>query len=51
MASWLFDKTVVDSIFEEVPSRYAERRSDFTKMFPTMARRGDNAQMVILELI
>jgi ribosomal protein L17 len=45
-AAWLYDKSVVDSIFEEVPSRYAERRNDFTKMFPTLARRGDNAQMV-----
>jgi hypothetical protein len=46
VASWLYDKSVVDSIFEEVPTRYADRRNDFTKMFPTLSRRGDNAQMV-----
>ena len=51
VASWLYDKTVVDSIFAEVPARYAERRNDFTRVFPTLSRRGDNASMVILELV
>jgi ribosomal protein L17 len=44
VASWLYDKSVVDSIFEAAPERYATRRNDFTKMFPTLSRRGDNAQ-------
>jgi|APGre2960657444_1045066.scaffolds.fasta_scaffold01335_7 large subunit ribosomal protein L17 len=51
MNAWLYDKTVVDTIFEQAPERYAERRNDFTKMTAALARRGDNASMVVLELV
>jgi len=50
--AWLYDKTVVENIFREVPGRYPERRNDFTKMtVAQLGRRGDNATMVTLELI
>ena len=51
MNAWLYDKAVVESIFAEAPARYAERRNDFTKMTTQLSRRGDNANMVTLELI
>lgn len=50
MHAWLYDKTVVEAIFAEAPGRYAERNNDFTKMSVALSRRGDNANMVTLEL-
>lgn len=34
-----------------VPERYANRTNDFTKMAWSKNRRGDNAEMVTLELV
>jgi large subunit ribosomal protein L17 len=50
MHAWLYDKAVVEAIFSEAPERYAERSNDFTKMTLALSRRGDNANMVTLEL-
>ncbi len=51
MNAWLYDKAVAQSIYEEAANRYPDRNSDFTKMTAALSRRGDNASMVVLELI
>lgn len=47
---YLFDKDLVHALFEQVPSRYGERKGGYTRITRTVSRRGDNAAMAIIEL-
>mmetsp|Transcript_27447 Transcript_27447/g.52271 ORF Transcript_27447/g.52271 Transcript_27447/m.52271 type:complete len:182 (+) Transcript_27447:57-602(+) len=49
--SFLYDKQLVHSLFNEVPNRYGERDGGYTRIFHTNSRRGDNAPMRIIELV
>ena len=47
----LTDKELVHSLFEQVPDRYAERNGGYTRVLKHGFRRGDNAEMGVIELL
>lgn len=44
-------QTALQKLFDEVAPRFAERNGGYTRILKTVQRRGDAAQMVILELV
>ena len=49
--SYLYDKELVSQLFKEVNSRYSDRQGGYTRIVRTKRRRGDNAEMAIIELV
>ena len=47
---YLFDKQLVHALFEQAASRYGDRNGGYTRIIRTVRRRGDNAEMSIIEL-
>ena len=45
------DTEAVKQVFDELAPRYKERNGGYTRILKTEERRGDNALMVILELV
>ena len=45
------DEECVNKVFNELAPRYAERDGGYTRIIKTAERKGDNALMVILELV
>ena len=45
------DTEAVKKVFNELAPRYKERNGGYTRILKTEERRGDNALMVILELV
>ena len=45
------DTEAVSKVFNELAPRYKERNGGYTRILKTEERRGDNALMVILELV
>ncbi len=45
------DKEVVEKVFNELAPRYAERQGGYTRILKLTERRGDNALMVLLQLV
>lgn len=45
------DNECVKKVFDELAPRYKERNGGYTRIIKTTERKGDNALMVILELV
>ncbi|MDY7015573.1 MAG: 50S ribosomal protein L17, partial [Cyanobacteriota bacterium] len=48
---YLLDKNLVHALFAEANDRYGSRNGGYTRITRTKRRRGDNAEMAILELV
>jgi len=48
---YLYDKELVHGIFEQVPERYSDREGGYTRVLKDGFRRGDNAEMGVIELV
>ena len=49
---YIYDKDLVASLFEQVPERYADRNGGYCRVIrEELPRRGDSAQMAIVELV
>lgn len=49
--AYLYDEAVVAKLFEEIAPNYAERQGGYTRTIKKGYRRGDAAEVVILELV
>ena len=45
------DNEVVHKVFEEMPEKYSDRSSGYTRILKLGPRRGDAAPMVLMELV
>lgn len=49
--SYLLDEDVVKKLFDEIAPKYAERQGGYSRIMKLGYRRGDAAQMVLVELV
>jgi large subunit ribosomal protein L17 len=48
---YIYDKDLVHALFEQAKERYGNRSGGYTRVVRTKSRRGDNAEMAIIELV
>ena len=49
--AYVYDETVVKNLFEEIAPKYAERNGGYTRVLKMGPRRGDGAEIALLELV
>lgn len=49
--SFITEEEVVKNLFDNIASKYTERNGGYTRMYKLGPRRGDGAEVVILELV
>jgi len=49
--AYIYEEAVVKKLFDTIAPRYTDRQGGYTRIIKTGYRRGDAAQMVILELV
>ena len=49
--AYITKEDVAKKLFDEIAPKYAERNGGYTRVTRTGARRGDNAEMAVIELV
>jgi len=50
--AWIYDRKIVEALFDEAPARYANRRNDYSFIkLQERKRRGDGVELVLLSLV
>ena len=49
--AYILEEEVVKTLFDEIAPKYAERNGGYTRIIKKGPRRGDGAEVVILELV
>ncbi|NPU85096.1 MAG: 50S ribosomal protein L17 [Syntrophaceae bacterium] len=49
--AYVRDRDVVEKLFEQISSRFKERKGGYTRIVKTGYRTGDNAPMALIELV
>jgi large subunit ribosomal protein L17 len=48
---YMYDKKLVHNLFANASERFSDRDGGYTRIIRTVRRRGDNAEMAIIELV